>query len=615
MDDQMEVRNLSIYFQSKIQAIRAVDNLNFSLMPGRTTALLGESGCGKSLTALALLRLLPQDAGYGRQSAIFINKTDILDLPESMMRAFRGQKIAMIFQEPMTALNPVLTIGAQLKEAILAHQQISKTSLDQRMLALLNEVELDNPVIRLSQFPHQLSGGQKQRILIAMALAHSPDILIADEPTTALDVTIQAQILGLLKKLQRERGMCLLLITHDLGVVRIMANQVCVMYAGQLVEVSDVKAFFDKPLHPYTQQLLASLPNFTKRSVPLHSIPGQVPHIDAFPSGCRFHPRCAHVFSICPLIEPEIQRCSDRQVRCHLYPEIEKLPELPVGYLKTPSNFHSPQTSLPQTGDASGVVLKNPILTVQNLSVHFYIGKRFLRSGKVVKAVDHLSFSIETGKTLALVGESGCGKTTVLRAILRLIPIQNGHIALQSRDIASMRGAELLAYRQKVQVVFQDPYASLNPRMTVAQILEEGMHAQGFSRAYRIKRCNALVDQVNLPSASLGRYPHQFSGGQRQRIGIARALAVNPQLIICDEPTSALDVSVQAQILNLLKVLQNELRVSYLFITHNMSVVSYLAHDVLVMKQGQCVEQGTCEQILFHPQHDYTKRLLASVLI
>lgn len=598
--ESAEIKRLQVAFESGKRTITAVDGIDFNLIQGETLALLGESGCGKSLTASALMRLLPLMAVYGQKSEVKVDGIDILSLPESMMRRLRGRRLAMIFQEPMTALNPVLRIEEQLGETLQQYKKWSRKALKAQMIALLEEVEMPEPALRLRQYPHQLSGGQKQRVVIAMALANKPDILIADEPTTALDVTIQAQILLLLKRLQAQHHMSILLITHDMGVVKAMADRVCVMYAGQLVEQATVADFFTQVKHPYSQQLMASLPEFDKRSDRLQTIPGSVPNLEAMPSGCRFHPRCAHCFSPCAEKEPGLQIVDNRLVRCHLYPERDKLPPL-NGLAKS---------WLTETDTADGRIL----LEACDLSVHFTLGKTLFRKGHLLKAVDGLSLTLRSGKTLALVGESGCGKTTVSRALLRLQAIHSGKIVYRGENIIGLRGQALKQYRKKVQIIFQDPFSSMNPRMTVGEIIAEGMLAQGMPAKVIRQRLPLLLDQVNLAQQSLSRYPHQFSGGQRQRICIARALATEPEVLICDEPTSALDASVQAQILNLLKALQQELGMAYLFITHNMAVVSYMADDVMVMKDGHCIEKGSCEQLFKSPKEAYTCQLLKSVL-
>lgn len=599
MQNTAEITQLSVAFKSPDKTVLALDKLSFSLNPGETLVLLGESGCGKSLTSLAMMRLLPRAGVYGIDSQINIHGEDILNLPEKMMRELRGRRLAMIFQEPMTALNPVLTIGEQIAEVLKRHQSLTKDQLRERVILLLNEVEMPQPQTRVYQYPHQLSGGQKQRVVIAMALACEPDILIADEPTTALDVTIQAQILALLKKIQKKHQMSLLLITHDLGVAKTMADRICVMYAGQVVEQASVNDFFSKVSHPYVQQLLASLPSFAKRNEKLSIITGTVPSLESMPSGCRFHTRCIYAFERCRHEEPQLQEVEHRVLRCHLYPDIKELPLLDKNKISwVPS-----------------VEKEEVVFTVDDLSVHFIHKKGFLSRKKTIfKAVDGLSFTLSRGKTLALVGESGCGKTTACRALLRLLPVTGGKIRYKDRDVLSMTGGALRRYRKKVQIIFQDPFSSMNPRMTVGEIIAEGMYAQGMKLSYIRKQQKSLIEQVNLPSTSLHRYPHQFSGGQRQRICIARALATEPDILICDEPTSALDVSVQAQILNLLKELQQQRGISYLFITHNMGVVSYIADDVLVMKDGLAVEYGACEKVLRQPEHPYTRQLLNAVL-
>lgn len=599
MDQTLEVKQLSICFKNKHQSLRAVDQVSFNLYPSETLALLGESGCGKSITAFSLMRLLPESAFYGNDSKVSLNDQDLLELPEKQMQSMRGLKIAMIFQEPMTALNPVLTIGQQISEAIKQHQTLSRKERNAKVLSLLQEVDIPNPELRQHQYPHQLSGGQKQRVVIAMALASTPNILIADEPTTALDVTVQAQILALLKKLQEKYQMSILLITHDLSVVKAVADRVCIMYAGQVVETGKVNDFFERPLHPYAQELLLALPDIKKRGQKLHAITGMVPSLDAMPTGCRFHPRCKHAFSHCTQIEPPLISINNQCVRCHLYPD-------------------NPVKAKPLTASSiikAGRPPAKKILEVKDLSVQFTANKSlFQRNKPTLIAVNQLSFELHAGKTLALVGESGCGKTTTARSIIGLQPPSSGSISLHGQNIRHFNKKELRVYRKQVQMIFQDPFSAMNPRMTVAEILAEGMIVQGLKKSPIQKRIKNLLEQVNLPQSSLHRYPHQFSGGQRQRICIARALATDPEILICDEPTSALDISVQAQILNLLKEIQEEQGIAYLFITHNMAVVSYIADDVLVMKDGKKVEEGTTETIFSDPQSFYTQKLVNSVL-
>ena len=598
MDKVAQIDKLSVAFKSGKGQLSALDAVGFSLHAGETLALLGESGCGKSLTSQAIMRLLPDNARYSSASTIFLGDADILDLSEKKMRQVRGKRMAMIFQEPMTALNPVLTIGQQLSE-VLVRSGCSKKDLRARMIALLKEVEMPQPTLRLTHYPHQLSGGQKQRVVIAIALACNPDILIADEPTTALDVTVQAQILKLLKRLQQQHQMSMLLITHDLSVVKAVADRVCVMYAGQVVEQASVADFFTQVQHPYSQLLLNALPSVDKRGIALPSIEGNVPSLEKMPAGCRFHLRCPYAFTPCSHQEPAMLEINNTSVRCHLYPTTTQLPKI--------ANENACFAPEKKQSDM--------LLQVTDLSVIFK-GKSsiFGKDLQPIKAVDGISFALNSGQTLALVGESGCGKTTTGRAIMRLLPVHKGRIFFQGQAIDSLYGAGLRAFRKQVQIIFQDPFSSMNPRMCVSDIIREGMAAQRVSKNQQQKRLAVLLDQVNLPKSSLSKYPHQFSGGQRQRIGIARALACQPKLLICDEPTSALDVSVQAQILNLLKNLQIELNIAYLFITHDMAVVSYMADAVAVMREGKIVEQGEVMDILHRPQTMYTKNLLASVL-
>ncbi|MFY9316615.1 MAG: dipeptide ABC transporter ATP-binding protein [Burkholderiales bacterium] len=598
----LSVAGLRTELDSRAGTVHAVDGLDFELHRGECFALVGESGSGKSMTALSLLRLLPE-AGRIVGGRVLLGEQDLLGLPEAAMRSVRGRRVAMIFQEPATALNPVLTVGRQIAEVIERHS--GEKDPRGKVLELLKAVGIPDTENRLEQYPFQLSGGLKQRVMIAAALAAEPEVLIADEPTTALDVTIQAQILDLLAKLQAERAMAILLITHDLGIVARMAQRVAVMYAGEIVEIASREDFFAAPQHPYSQKLFDALPSPEKRGAELSVIAGQVPPLTGTFAGCRFAERCDFAFGRCRAEAPQLivpPGGEARRVRCHLR-------EQGLEGLRTVGGERQDETQI-----ALGSL--PAIAQIEDLKVHFPIRKGLLRrTVGHVKAVDGVSLAIHAGRTLALVGESGCGKTTVGKALLRLIEPTEGRVVFAGRDLGALSRAELRAARGGMQIVFQDPYASLNPRMRVAEILAEGMQSLGIGRdeRERARRAERLLAQVGLPSAALGRYPHEFSGGQRQRIAIARALAVEPRLIVCDEPTSALDVSVQAQILNLLKSLQERLGVAYLFITHNMAVVQYLAHDVAVMYQGQIVEHGSVEQVLYSPRHAYTVELLSAV--
>jgi peptide/nickel transport system ATP-binding protein len=551
----LSVRGLSVQVASDAGLFDAVKSLQLAVERGQTFALVGESGCGKSMTALALLRLLPE-AGQITAGEIRLGGEDLNRLPEARMRAVRGGQIGIIFQEPATSLNPVLTIGQQIVETLAAHTSYRGAVAAERAQWWLARVGIPEPERRFNDYPFQFSGGQKQRVMIAMALAAEPSLLIADEPTTALDVTVQAQILDLLADIQRELGMAILLITHDLAVVKNVADYVALMRAGEIVETRDVAEFFAAPRHPYALELLAAVPNLAKR--------GQSLTVGGF--GRSEPPR-----------EPSVH------------------------------------------ATATAWVAGAPILRVDHLSVRYPLRSGMLhRVTGSTQIVDGVSFELCAGETLALLGESGCGKTTTAKALLRLLDKEakvGGHASLDGAALLSARGGHLRRLRRKIQIVFQDPYASLDPRMRVGEILDEGLAALRPDRSgpARSASVRSLLDRVGLPKNTLDRYPHEFSGGQRQRIAIARALAVEPAVLVCDEPTSALDVSVQAQILELLNDLQREYGIAYLFITHNFGVVEYLSHRIAVMHEGKIVETGNTESVLSAPQHAQTRRLLAAV--
>ncbi len=601
--------------------VAIVEGISFEIASGETFALLGESGCGKSMTALSLMRLLP-DGVTNQAGAVVLGDVSLFGLPEREMCSIRGGQMAMIFQEPGLSLNPVMTVGEQIAEVLELHGGFDvgmnpglREGATQRCVALLDQVGIPDAIRRVNEYPFQLSGGMKQRVMIAMALAGNPKLLVADEPTTALDVTIQAQVLQLLRDTQDKTGMAMLLITHDLGVVAETAHRVAVMYAGQIVEQARREMLFAQPLHPYTQKLFAALPHAGRGDQPLAAIPGSVPPLGSIVQGCRFAPRCDQAWSLCHEQMPGWTVMEDGHgVRCHLYSdtgsvkgETEKRVGVPLKRVTnlSPFTFHlSPASSLAT------------LLQVENLQVHFPIRKGILQRvvGQVM-AVDGVSLAIAKGRTLALVGESGCGKTTLGKALLQLIPPTAGSVKFDGREMVGISKSELRRQRAAMQMVFQDPYASLNPKMRVAEILEEGMsvlNTGGRSDA-RQRQIDSLLDKVGLAHTAKWRYPHEFSGGQRQRIAIARALAVSPKLLICDEPTSALDVSVQAQILNLIKELQEDFNLGYLFVTHNLAVVEYLAHEVCVMYLGRIVERGTAGEVLRFPAHPYTRALLSAV--
>lgn len=602
----LRVEGLKTWFETPAGTVRVVDGVTFEIRQGETFVLLGESGCGKSMTALSVMRLIPVPPGHMSARRIALDNDDLLELPEVTMRKLRGRKIGMIFQEPQTSLNPVFTVGDQISESLRAHLGLRGRSLRGRVLELLEAVGIPDPQQRIDDYPHQFSGGMKQRVMIAMALAGEPELLIADEPTTALDVTIQAQILELLKRLQEERSLSILLITHDLGVVSQVADRIGVMYAGHLVEQASRERFFSAPLHPYSRKLFEALPSHGKRDQRLSVIPGSVPSLAQHFEACRFADRCDFAWDACRTQAPKwLSAESGHHVRCHLYdPEIA--PTRPLASQE--GNYRSSLSAVQPTGKM--------LLKVGNLKVYFPIRKGILQRIKGhIKAVDGVSLGIRRAETLALVGESGCGKTTVGKGILQLLPVTAGSVQFNGEELTRLKGRALRRRRADFQIIFQDPFASMNPRMTIGDIVEEGMIVQrvGGSAEARRQRVVELLQRVGLPAEARARYPHEFSGGQRQRICIARALAVEPKLIVCDEPTSALDVSVQAQILNLLREVQHEFGLSYLFITHNLAVVEYLAHRVAVMYLGRIVEQGTVEEVLQRPHHPYSQILLAAV--
>jgi peptide/nickel transport system ATP-binding protein len=550
----LDVRGLEVDIAGESGMTHAVKRLELAISQRETFALVGESGCGKSITALALLRLLP-DAGRIVGGQIDLDGQDLNRLPESAMRGVRGGRIGIIFQEPSTSLNPVMRVGDQIIETLTAHTPLRGAAARERAIDWLRRVGIPEPERRVDDYPFQFSGGQKQRVMIAIALAAEPLLLIADEPTTALDVTVQAQVLDLLADIQREMGMAVLLITHDLAVVKNVAHHVALMRGGEIVESASAEEFFRAPKHPYARQLFEAIPTFAKRGAPLTA-----------------QARDA-------IAQDGAQRATERA-----------------------------------TQRAAGGL----VLDVQDLKVHYPVRKGPLRRiVSWVKAVDGVTFSLRAGETLALLGESGCGKTTTGKALLRLIDGAriSGRAMLQGKDVLSADRRTLRDLRQDIQIVFQDPYASLDPRMRVGDILDEGLASlrRGMSQQARAAHAAQLIERVGLPANTLTRYPHEFSGGQRQRIAIARALAVEPKVLICDEPTSALDVSVQAQILDLLRELQAELGIAYLFITHNFGVVEYLADRIAVMDGGRIVELGEADTVLHAPRQELTRRLLAAV--
>ena len=614
-DTLLSVQNLKTYFRTPEGLARAVDGISFDIKPNEIFALVGESGCGKSVTALSIIQLVAQPAGFVADGAIYYKGQDIVRLSEVEKRKIQGNDIAMIFQEPMTSLNPVFTIGNQISEAIQEHQDLHGSAARNAAIEMLDLVGIPEPAARYNEYPHQMSGGMKQRVMIAMALSCRPGLLIADEPTTALDVTIQAQILELIQRLQQELQMAVLLITHDLGVVANVADRVAVMYAGKIAEIGTWEQLYETPQHPYTVKLLESTPARDKRGTELHTITGRVPKATEYNDGCRFADRCPKVMDGCDTIVPTLHAVngSEHNIACHLYN-----PEPPFNSTRVPTTRLELETTVKKKNEESSEqpTAAHPQLQVKDLCVHYPIQKGiFKRTVGYVYAVDNVTLDIPSGKTLALVGESGSGKTSFGKAILRLgVPVE-GDIVYEGVNIATTTRQLMHPYRKRMQIIFQDPYASLNPRMPVGAIIQEGMQAHGIGTSDEERRARVaeLMRRVGLSPDMVTRYPHEFSGGQRQRIGIARCLAVDPEFIVCDEATSALDVSVQAQILNLLRSLQVDFNLTYLFITHNLAVVEYFADEVAVMYLGRIVERGTTEEIFDSPKHPYTRALLSAV--
>ena len=603
----LQVENLRTYFRTSAGPLRAVDGVSLTIARGETLGLVGESGCGKSLTGLSIMQLVPGPAGYVAGGAIRLDGRDVLAMTGPEKRALRGGRIAMIFQEPMTSLNPVLTVRTQLVEAIRRHRRLSRAEAVDRAVEGLRLVRMPDPAARLGQYPHELSGGMQQRVMIAMALACEPALLIADEPTTALDVTVEAQILDLLRDLRDRLGTAVLFITHDLAVVAEMAHRVAVMYAGQIVETAPAGALFagGGPQHPYTRLLLRCRPSRAQRRRRLESIRGVVPSPSRLPPGCRFSDRCPHAFGPCRDAEPRaVEVGPGHLVACHLHTA------------RSPATVTVGPTPAAAEVRPEGGPTGEPLLEARGVVKHFPIRRGvFKRVVGQVRAVDGVDLTIRRGSTVALVGESGCGKTTLGKTLIRLLPATAGAIRFDGADLATLPQEKLRRLRRRAQIIFQDPFSSLDPRMMVREIVEEGMrvHGLGGSAAGRRERVGQLLECVGLGPGAAGSYPHEFSGGQRQRIGVARVLAVEPDFVVCDEPTSALDVSIQAQILNLLSDLQDRFGLTYLFITHDLGVVEYVADEVAVMYLGRIVEQAAAETLFDGPLHPYTQALLSAI--
>lgn len=599
----MEIRDLHVSFQTYAGKVQAVRGVNLFVKKGETLAIVGESGSGKSVTSKSIMKLLPSRTARIEKGKIFFEGKNLADFSEREMEEIRGKDISMIFQDPMTALNPTMTIGKQIAETIITHQKLNNKQALDRAIELLKLVGIPNPEIRVKQYPHQFSGGMRQRVVIAMALACNPKLIIADEPTTALDVTIQAQILDLMKNIQKKMGTSIIIITHDLGVVANIADRVAVMYAGKIVEIGTVEEVFYNPQHPYTWGLLGSMPNMESKDE-LVAIPGTPPDLLYPPKGDAFAERNEYALKIDYLREPPMFKISDTHYAAtwllhEKAPKVERPTFKKIKAVEYAAVENSEKLDL------------EPLVEVRNLKKYFRTGKN-----DVLKAVDDVSFTIYKGETLGLVGESGCGKSTTGRTIMRLYEATGGEIFYRNEKVHGKKSLEeLKKFNRNVQMIFQDPYASLDPRKTVADIIAEGIDIHGLatSKAERQERVFRLLETVGLSKDHANRYPHEFSGGQRQRIGIARALAVEPEFIIADEPISALDVSIQAQVVNLMKKLQKEKGLTYLFIAHDLSMVKHISDRVGVMYLGSMVELASSDELYSNPLHPYTNALLSAV--
>jgi peptide/nickel transport system ATP-binding protein len=613
-DHVLRIEDLRVEFQTRRGPAVAVDGISLHIDRGEVLGVVGESGCGKSVTALSVLQLLdyPGRIASGR---IELAGQNLLEFGPRKMREVRGKRVAMIFQDPSTTLNPVFRIGDQITDVLKYHGGAGRREGKRRAAELLDMVGIPSPGKRLAQYPHQMSGGMQQRVVIAIALALKPELLLADEPTTALDVTIQAEILDLIARLQDETGTATMMITHDVGVVAQTCDRVAVMYAGKIIETGRVADVIERPAHPYTVGLIDAVPRLAStKAGGLRSIAGSVPDIVHLPSGCRFHPRCPHAMDICTTVEPHpVEARHGQTVACHLYSNGSNSDQASFGgdRLRT-TIIESP---MPRATSAEPAA--SPLLRVERLVKEFPAG--WQRSGTIprrrsLRAVDEVSFEIGPGEALGLVGESGCGKSTTARIVMRLYEPTSGHVFLEGVNLTDLSRAQLFERRRLFQMVFQNPYASLDPRWTVERVVGEPLDVHdALSRAERGDRVLGLLSSVSLGGLHLNRYPHQLSGGQRQRVAIARALALNARLLVADEPVSSLDVSIQAQILELLTQLKEELGLSLLFISHNLAVVNYLCERVAVMYAGQIVETGRAEDVLRSPRHPYTKVLVSSI--
>jgi peptide/nickel transport system ATP-binding protein len=601
----LEVKDLRTEIRLKRSTVHALDGVTFSVETGQTLGIVGESGCGKTMTAMSIMQLLP-NGGSVVGGEVLLDGRNLLSLNDNEMSKVRGNDIGMIFQDPMTSLNPTMTVGKQISESVRIHRGVGKKEAHERAVEVLSLVGMPSPRQRAVDYPHQLSGGMRQRAMIAMALANEPKLLIADEPTTALDVTVQKQILELIDDLKSRLGMAVILVTHDLGVIAGKADKVAVMYAGRVAETTSTETLYRNPRHPYTEALFRSLPERGAESgAKLYSIPGLPPDLTRPPTGCRFAARCEYAQARCREEDPQLTgETSAHQFACFF----------PVGAVEA-SAKRVPVTMPERTTDEElpEIAIGEPVLVVKNLVKEYPITSGAILRRKVgaVSAVSDISFTVNRGETFGLVGESGCGKTTVGKLVTGLETQDSGSIEFEGR---SLKGGKRGSDTAKIQLMFQDSYAAMNPRMRVRTVLREPLDIQKIGdRASREARIEELFGEVGLPLSALERYPHEFSGGQRQRVGLARALALRPQVIVADEPVSALDVSIQSQVLNMMKELQADLGLSYLFISHDLSVVRYLSDRIGVMYLGKLVEIGPAESVYSNPVHHYTKGLLDTI--
>ena len=605
----LQIKDLHTDIEIRSGVVRALSGVDLHVNPGETLGIVGESGSGKTMTALSLMGLLPQ-GGKVSSGSIILDGQDLTKMPLHLKRKMRGTKVGMIFQDPLTSLNPTMKIGLQVCEPLRVHEKLSKRAALARAIEILKRVGMPRPEVVINNYPHQLSGGMRQRVMIAMALVCKPRILIADEPTTALDVTTQMQILDLIDELRDEYKMGVILITHDLGVVAGHTDRVAVMYAGRIVETAPTKTLFTEPKHRYTSSLMAALPERALAAgTKLFSIPGAPPSLTNLPKGCRFAARCLWATDECRADYPPLSGDENHTFSCfHPVQEGDESPAV----LQAMMDSGKAEDAVDATGQISHEVL----LDVKEASREYESsGSGFFKRDKgVVSAVDRVSISVKKGETYGLVGESGCGKSTVGRLIAGLERPSGGAIELDGRDLATLKGRDAVRIHRDVQMMFQDSYAAMDPRMRIDQILAEPMSIQKTGNARQIaERIMEILEQVGLTEEILDRYPHEFSGGQLQRIGFARSLTLAPDLIVADEPVSALDVSVQAQVLNLMKDLQQELGLSYLFISHDLAVVQYMADRIGVMYLGRIVEEGPAREVVNNPKHPYTKALIDSI--